>query len=253
MRARALAVGLALADARPAAAASQAGRGDHSAERVLFYNDSLAIVVRNGVTMRLAGGAVLSGDAAYVDLRNYRAVIAGDASIARGAAVTCTPTRWPSTCPDARSTPQLFAPSDHRIPCRRAAPAFVFPDLADKQVHRARTAEIVSKHERALSAGRVPHVDRGAAGADVSPHVRGRQRLRRDRALPPPRSINPTGLVSTPQRADRAASALINGVGAVAGHRAERPRQQRRLSRRCARRAGARRDRRRAQRLPPAR
>src|ERR1700722_720253 len=53
---------------------------------VLFYNDSLAIVVRNGVTAQLAHGMRITAATAYLDLRTDRAVFAGNAEIVRGSA-----------------------------------------------------------------------------------------------------------------------------------------------------------------------
>ncbi|HXM06453.1 MAG TPA: LptA/OstA family protein, partial [Candidatus Acidoferrum sp.] len=53
---------------------------------VLFYNDSLSIVVRNGVTAQLSNGLRISAATAHVDLRADRAVFAGNAEIVRGTA-----------------------------------------------------------------------------------------------------------------------------------------------------------------------
>ena len=51
-----------------------------------FFGDTLAIVARDGATLRLGDGTRASADAAYLDLRTDRAVLAGHARIARGAA-----------------------------------------------------------------------------------------------------------------------------------------------------------------------
>jgi hypothetical protein len=152
VRTRALAGVLALAALWPAAAAAKPS-AEIAGGSVLFYNDSLAIVVRNGVTMHLADGAVVTGAAAYVDLRGDRAVIAGDARIARGTAtlqadalafdlrerkidVLRTDTGIAATGPTL-AQPQP-APND--------GAAFVFPELADNKAYiRARRAEIVSR------------------------------------------------------------------------------------------------------------
>jgi hypothetical protein len=46
---------------------------------VYFFSDTLALVGRGGATLQLADGTLIHGDAAYVDLKNDRAVVAGDA------------------------------------------------------------------------------------------------------------------------------------------------------------------------------
>jgi hypothetical protein len=48
-----------------------------------FFADTLAIVARGGATLGLADGTRASADAAFVDLRNDRAVLAGHAHVAR--------------------------------------------------------------------------------------------------------------------------------------------------------------------------
>ncbi len=51
-----------------------------------FFADTLALVARGGASIALSDGTHASADAAYVDLRNDRAVLAGHAHVARGAA-----------------------------------------------------------------------------------------------------------------------------------------------------------------------
>lgn len=53
---------------------------------IVFFADTLGMVARNGATMRLADGTQASGDTAYVDLKNDRAVVAGHARLTRGTA-----------------------------------------------------------------------------------------------------------------------------------------------------------------------
>ncbi len=51
---------------------------------VVFFSDTLALVARDGATLTLSDGTRARGDAAYVDLRTDRAVLAGHARIVRG-------------------------------------------------------------------------------------------------------------------------------------------------------------------------
>ncbi|MEA2666951.1 MAG: hypothetical protein QOI11_3895 [Candidatus Eremiobacteraeota bacterium] len=53
---------------------------------LVFFSDTLSIVARDGATLRLADGTLAHGDAAYVDLKRDRAVLAGHATVARGGA-----------------------------------------------------------------------------------------------------------------------------------------------------------------------
>ena len=82
MRTRALVAVLALVTLWPLAGVAKPA-AEITGGTVLFYNDSLAIVVRNGVTAHLSNGTVVSGATAYIDLRADTAVIAGDAQIVR--------------------------------------------------------------------------------------------------------------------------------------------------------------------------
>jgi hypothetical protein len=121
------------ADAKPVAQISGGA--------VLFYNDALTIAVRNSATIALANGATLAGDAAFIDLRGDRAVIAGNARITRNGTTTHA---------DAIA---LDLPGRHIVTLQSdatSAPAdgaaFAFPDLDDKRAYiRARRAEIVSR------------------------------------------------------------------------------------------------------------
>ncbi len=51
---------------------------------LVFFSDTLGIVARDGARLRLADGTVASADAAFVDLKRERAVLAGHAAVARG-------------------------------------------------------------------------------------------------------------------------------------------------------------------------
>jgi hypothetical protein len=53
---------------------------------VVFFSDTLAVIARDGATLTLADGTRARADAAYVDLKTNRAVLAGHAHVAHGAA-----------------------------------------------------------------------------------------------------------------------------------------------------------------------
>lgn len=53
---------------------------------IVFFADTLGLVARNGATLRFADGTRAAGDAAYVDLKNDRIVVAGHARVMRGEA-----------------------------------------------------------------------------------------------------------------------------------------------------------------------
>jgi hypothetical protein len=126
--------------ARPCLAASEA-RIEGGV--VLFYADSLTIVVRNGVRLRLDDGALAAGDAAFIDLRTDRAVIAGDARITRGT------TTLHADALALRLLGRQIAALDTATgitPAGADASAFTFPDLDDKRAYiRARRAQIVAR------------------------------------------------------------------------------------------------------------
>ena len=54
--------------------------------RVFFFTDTLALVARDGAVLTLDDGTVVRGDAAYLNLREDRALIAGHASSSHGGA-----------------------------------------------------------------------------------------------------------------------------------------------------------------------
>jgi len=55
---------------------------------VYFFADTISLVARDGATLHLADGTRVSGDAAYVDLKNDRCVLAGHARVEHGAAAS---------------------------------------------------------------------------------------------------------------------------------------------------------------------
>ena len=152
MRARALVFALALVTLWPLRAeAKPVAEIDGGA--VLFYSDSLGIVVRNGVTLHLAGGMVVSGDTAYIDLRADKAIVAGSAQITRGA-VTLHADALAFDLPgrklDGLRSDTGIARADATLTQLQPAPddgdAFAFPDLVDRRAYiRARHASIVSR------------------------------------------------------------------------------------------------------------
>jgi hypothetical protein len=132
------------ADAKPAA--------EIAGGSILFYNDSLSIAVRNGATLELTNGMRVSGDAAYIDLRGDRGVVAGNVHLTRGTQrLDADAVAFDLT---ARKIDVLHAATGiARVDdafVQTAAPAdgdvFAFADLDDKRAYiRARRAEIVSR------------------------------------------------------------------------------------------------------------
>ena len=53
---------------------------------IVFFSDTLALIARDGATLRLADGTRAAADAIFVDLKSNRVVLAGHAHIERGAA-----------------------------------------------------------------------------------------------------------------------------------------------------------------------
>ena len=152
MRARALVAALALFALWP-----QPGSAKPVAEiaggTVYFYVESLSIAVRNGVTVRLSNGMVISGTSAFVDLRADKAVIAGNAEILLGTTrlrADALAFDFPARRIDVLRAGSGIARADATLTQLEPAPddgdAFVFPDLVDKKAYiRARRAEIVSR------------------------------------------------------------------------------------------------------------
>jgi hypothetical protein len=143
MLARAFAVALALVAlcAVPAIAKPVAELGGGA---VLFYNDSLSIAIRGGANVRLANGAVITGDAAYIDLRGDRALVAGNAQIVRGT----TTTHADAIAFDlrGRAIDTFNAARGIERSTADAGAEFAFPDLDDKRAYiRSRRAEIESR------------------------------------------------------------------------------------------------------------
>ena len=152
MLARALAVAMALVAfcALPAIAKPVAELGGGS---VLFYNDSLSIAVRGGAIVHLAHGETISGDAAFVDLRADRALVAGNARIVRGTVTVHADAiafdlrgRGIDVLQAARGIEHLDRTLAVTAPAGDSGAAFAFPDLDDKRAYiRSRRAEIESR------------------------------------------------------------------------------------------------------------
>ncbi len=85
-RGRAAAVLVAAACAAAPLAASARATAALDGGTLVFFSDTLGIVARDGATLRLDDGTVARADAAYVDLKRDRAVLAGHATLARGGA-----------------------------------------------------------------------------------------------------------------------------------------------------------------------
>lgn len=150
-RAVALATAIA-ATALPLPAAARAA-ATLQGGRLAFFADTLGIVGRDGVRLRLADGTAASADAAYVDLRRNRIVLAGHARIAHdGAAAGADAIALALDDPRvdlldvrtgaARTTRALGAPVAAPLDGER----FAFPDLEDARAYIvARRADIVSR------------------------------------------------------------------------------------------------------------
>lgn len=211
MRARALAGVLALATLWPAVAAAKPA-ATLSGGSVLFYNDSLSIVVRNGVRLRLAGGALLTGDAAYVDLRSDRAVIAGNAAIVRGTTTE-------------RADALAFDLHGRRIDAFHIAGGagtadgseFVFPDLADNKAYiRARSAEIVSRTSVRFRPAAFP-TSTAAPPVPMYLYTFAAGNGYAATALSPAAFDQPYGLFSTPNALTALHLRYLNGTGLAVG------------------------------------
>ncbi len=83
---RALALAAATAAVAVPCAASARATVALDGGSLAFFADTLALVARDGATLALADGTRGRADAAYVDLRNDRAVLAGHAHVAHGGA-----------------------------------------------------------------------------------------------------------------------------------------------------------------------
>ncbi|BDE07680.1 hypothetical protein WPS_29560 [Vulcanimicrobium alpinum] len=120
---------------------------------VVFFSDTLALVARDGATLRLADGTRCSADAAYVDLKRNRAVCAGNARVVHGAAsvradAVALELDGPrvdlldATDGVTRTTRDLRAPAPAEIDGER----FAFPDVDDRTAYiRSRRATIVPR------------------------------------------------------------------------------------------------------------
>lgn len=122
---------------------------------LLFFADTLAIVGRDGATLRLADGTHGRADAVYVDLKTHRIVLAGHAHVERGAAAAGADAialeldgdrvdLLDATAGVSRTTRALGAATAAEYDAAR----FAFPDVDD------RNAFIKSKH-----ATIAPHAD----------------------------------------------------------------------------------------------
>ncbi len=119
---------------------------------IVFFSDTLALIARNGATIRLADGTRGEADAAYVDLKNDRIVLAGHAHIARGTAASSADAialelggervdLLDAATGVTRTTRALGAGTAAEIDAQR----FAFPDVDDRGAFiRSRHATIVA-------------------------------------------------------------------------------------------------------------
>jgi hypothetical protein len=191
---------------------------------VLFYNDSLGIVVRNGVTVHFADGRVASGDAAFVDLRADRAVIAGNAQITRNA-VTVRADALAFDLPgrkiDVLRSDSGIMRTDATLAELQPAPddgdAFTFPDLIDKRAYiRARHAEIVSRTSVRFRPAAFP-TSTGAPPVPMYLYTFASGNGFAATSLSSAAFDQPYGLVSTPNSLTALHFRYLNGAGPTIG------------------------------------
>ena len=122
---------------------------------IVFFSDTLALIARDGATVKLADGTRAHADAAYLDLRTDRLVLAGHAHLARGAAAIdadAIALELDGTRVDVLDAASGVARTTRALgpatPAEFDAERFAFPDVDD------RNAFIKSKH-----AAITPHAD----------------------------------------------------------------------------------------------
>ena len=120
---------------------------------VSFFADTLSLVAREGASLRLIDGTHVSAQAAYIDLKNDRAVLAGQARIEHGRttvsadaiAVDLDANRvdlLDLTTGVSRTTRTLGSPVHAEIDAKR----FAFPDVDDRYAFiRSRHAAITAR------------------------------------------------------------------------------------------------------------
>jgi hypothetical protein len=119
---------------------------------LVFFADTLRIVARNGARLQFADGSTAGGDAATIDLRTDRALIAGDARLTRGGTTIAADaiavdarTKRVDVLDTATGVARLAADGTLTA-APEDADAFTFPDIDDKRAYiRSRKAEIVSR------------------------------------------------------------------------------------------------------------
>jgi len=198
--------------------------GEIAGGSVLFFNDSLSILVRNGVTVHLAAGLVITGAAAYVDLRADTAVIAGDAQISRGPVTL----HADALALDLRArkidllhTEGGIARTDATLAQPQAAPedgdAFVFPDLLDRRAYiRSRRAEIVSRTSVRFRPATFP-TTAGAPPVPMYLYTFAAGNGYAATALAPAAFDQPYGVYSTPNELTALHLRYLNGIGPSLG------------------------------------
>jgi hypothetical protein len=117
---------------------------------IVFFSDTLAVVARNGAALTLADGTRARADAAFVDLKTDRAVLAGHARVSHGTASVAADAialeldgdridLLDATLGVTRTTHRLGAPAAAEFDASR----FAFPDVDDRAAFiRARHAAI---------------------------------------------------------------------------------------------------------------
>lgn len=205
-------------------AASAASEARVTGGTLYFYSDALGIAVRDGARFALADGTHVSGAAAYVDLRNDRAVVAGDAQVTRnGAALRADAIAFDL---NGRRIDLLRADAgigrvDAALARTQPAPAdgdlFAFPDLPDARAYiRARRAEIVARTSVRFRPATFP-TSTGAPPVPMYLYTFAAGNGYAATALAPAAFDQPYGLISTPNALTQLHLRYLNGSGPSLG------------------------------------
>ncbi|MBV8369448.1 MAG: hypothetical protein JO036_11065 [Candidatus Eremiobacteraeota bacterium] len=166
MRRTAAAFAVALCAAAWPGAASARAAATLEGGSVVFFSDTLALFARDGAALALADGTRAHADAAYLDLKTDRAVLAGHARIARGAAnasadaivIELDTSRVDLLDARNATVTQTTRALDAAKPAEFDAQRFTFPDVEDRGAFiRAKHAAIVPHADVRLSPATFPN------------------------------------------------------------------------------------------------
>ena len=205
-------------------AASAAPEARLEGGRLFFYSDSLGIAARDGARFVLANGTRVSGTAAYVDLRNDRAVVAGNAQATRGGGTLhgdAIAFDLDGRRVDVLSTTTGIGRADASFAGTQPAPGdgdlFAFPDVPDGRAYiRARRAEIVARTSVRFRPAAFP-TSAGAPPVPMYLYTFAARNGYAATALAPGAFDQPYGLYSTPNALTELHLRYLNGVGPSVG------------------------------------